>query len=462
MAARIDWPRWLGPLFMVFVAAPVGILAGYAPEMAILVAFGLAFVLIVFANLANGVALFTLLTFFELLPGLAGPALSFTKIAGLLLALAWLATLTTRGDARVDLMREHPFVVGILVLFIAWAGLSATWAESPGGAGEAVYRFALNAVLFLIVYTAIRTPDEVSNVLAAFVIGATGAALYGFLASGGASPYGEATRIEGLDQNANELASTLVAALVLAGGLGMATRSPLLRASAFGAAAFCMLGVFLTVSRAGLVSLGVAALAAVILSGRWRPMAISAAIVVCIGTIGYFIAVAPPEARERVTTAEGGTGREDLWAVAWRMVEDEPVHGIGAGNFQTVSIHYLIAPGALQRDDFIVTEPKVAHNVFLGTLAELGVVGLGLFLALIAALLALSLRAIRLFSQTDDVRMEILARAHLVALFGFMASLFFASDEYKKQLWLLLSLSPVMLAIAQARLAERRSAPETQ
>lgn len=456
MAARIDWPRWLGPLFMVFVAAPVGILAGYQPELAILVAFGLAFVLIVFADLANGVALFTLLTFFELLPGLAGPALSFTKLAGLLLAIAWLAVLTTRTDAKADLMRSHPTVVTLLIFFIAWAGLSATWAEDPGGAAQAVYRFSLNAILFLIVYTALRTPDHVIRVLGAFVIGATAAAAYGFVAGDGISPYGEAARISGADQNANELASTLVAALVLACGLALVTRSPLMRIAYFGAAAFCTLGVFLTVSRSGLVALFVAATAAVVFSGRWRPKAGALAVLAVIGTVFYFAALAPPEARERVTTAEGGTGREDLWTVAWRMVEDEPLHGVGAGNFQTASIHYLLAPGALRRDDFIVDTPKVAHNVFLGTLAELGVIGLGLFLALIATLLALSLRAIRLFERIGDVRMEIVARAHLVALFGFMASLFFASDEYKKQLWLLLSLAPVMLAIATAQFESRR------
>lgn len=450
MAARIDWPRWLGPLFMMFVAAPVGILAGYQPEMALLVAFGLAFVLIVFADLARGVALFTLLTFFELLPGLAGPALSFTKLAGLLLAMAWLATLAARPDAKADLMRTHPGVVTLLLLFISWAAISMSWAEAPSAAGEAVYRFSLNAVLFLIVYTALRTPDHVVRVLGAFVIGATAAAAYGFVAGDGISPYGEAARISGADQNANELASTLVAALVLACGLGLVSKSPVMRLAYFGAAGFCTLGVFLTVSRSGLVALFVAAAAAVVFSGRWRPKAASVAVMAVLATVFYFAALAPPEARERVTTSEGGTGREDLWTVAWRMVEQEPLHGVGAGNFQTASIHYLLAPGALRRDDFIVDTPKVAHNVFLGTLAELGVIGLGLFLALISTLLALSLRAIRIFERVGDVRMEIVARAHLVALFGFMASLFFASDEYKKQLWLLLSLAPVMLAVAMA------------
>ena len=46
--------------------------------------------------------------------------------------------------------------------------------------------------------------------------------------------------------------------------------------------------------------------------------------------------------------------------------------------------------------------------------------------------------------------MEILARANLVALIGLLAALFFSSDQYKKQLWLLLAMAPTLLAIAIA------------
>src|SRR4249919_2802597 len=105
MAARMDWTRWTWPLALALVAVPVGVLAGYKPELAIVFAFGLAFLLVVFANLANGVVLFTLIIFFETIPG---ASVSLTKVAGALLALAWLATLATRADARADFLRVHP------------------------------------------------------------------------------------------------------------------------------------------------------------------------------------------------------------------------------------------------------------------------------------------------------------------------------------------------------------------
>jgi O-antigen ligase len=343
------------------------------------------------------------------------------------------------------------------VMFLAWAGLSYAWSEHPGAAVDAVFRLSLNAILFLVVYTAIRTPRDATRVLAAFVIGACAAALVAVLTGTGPEAYGQAARISGESENANELASTLVASLALALGLAFAARrSPALRFAALSGATISMLGIVLTVSRSGLVSLGVAALAAIVLAGRWRPRVAVVSVLVALSTVVYFAALAPSSARERVTEIKGGTGREDIWTVAWRMVEANPVQGVGAGNFQTSSIHYLLEPGALTRSDFIVDTQKVTHNVYLGTLAELGIIGLALLLALILSLLACAFHAIRGFERIGDIQMEILARANLVALLGLLASLFFASDEYKKQLWLLLAMAPTMLAIARS---ERPASP---
>jgi O-antigen ligase len=449
MAANIDWTRWAWPAVLACVAAPVGILAGINPEMAIAAAIGLAFLLAVFADLANGVALFTFITFFETVPGITGGT-SITKVAGALLALAWLATLATRADAKSDFLRQHPMITGVLVLFLAWAGLSFAWSENPSGAVEATYRLALNALLLLIVYTAVRTRRDAIHVLIAFVVGACAAVAVGLASGSGPTPYGEAARFSSSSENANELASTLVATLVLALGLAyVARRSPALRIVALGAAAFAMFGIVLTVSRSGLIALGCAALAAVVLSGRWRPKALALAATVATVAVVYFAAFAPDVARERVTEVDSANGRQDIWKVAWRMVEDEPVRGVGAGNFQTASIHYLLVPGGLQRSDFIVDTQKVAHNVYLGTLAELGVVGLALLVAVILGLFSCGLQAARQFERNGDRDMEILARAILVALVGLLAALFFSSDAYKKQLWLLLALGPALLAIAR-------------
>jgi O-antigen ligase len=455
MAARIDWARWVWPAALACLAAPVGLIAGINPELAIAAAVGFVFLLTVFANLANGVALFTFITFFETIPG-DTEGTSVTKVAGALLALAWLATLATRADAKSDFLRQHPMITATLVLFLAWAGLSFAWSERPGAAVEAAYRLSLNAILFLIVFTAIRTERDVIRVMVAFVVGASAAIGVGMLAGTGPTPYGEAARVSGESENSNELASTLVASLALALGLALvARRSPALRLAGLAAAAFSMLGILLTVSRSGLIALAVAALAAVVFSGRWRPKVAALSGVVLLSVVVYFAAFAPDEARQRVTEIDEGHGRQDIWKVAWRMAEDNPVKGVGAGNFRTSSIHYLIVPGRLRRSDFIADTQKVAHNVYLGTLAELGVIGLALLIVLILALLGCGIKAIRQFERNGDLSMEILARALLVALCGLLASLFFSSDEYKKQLWLLLAMAPAMLAIAQIKAPRR-------
>ena len=185
-------------------------------------------------------------------------------------------------------------------------------------------------------------------------------------------------------------------------------------------------------------------------AGRWRgpcsPLRWRSAC--CHGRL--LRAFAPAEARERVTKLEGGTGRADIWKVGWRMVEDEPLRGIGAGNFPNTSVHYLLEPGALVRDDFIVDKPKVAHNTYLEVLAELGVVGLALFLGVHPVLAGLRRRAPRDFAErSGDSQMEILSRAMFVALVGLLAADFFGSRQYSKQLWLLMALCPVMLELSR-------------
>ena len=124
------------------------------------------------------------------------------------------------------------------------------------------------------------------------------------------------------------------------------------------------------------------------------------------------------------------------------MVEAEPLHGIGAGNFANTSVHYLLQPGALMRSDFIVDTPKVAHNMYLEVLAELGIVGAALFATILLFSLVCTFKAIRGFERSGDRGMEILSRALFIALVALLASDVFGSRQFNKQLWLLLSLGP--------------------
>src|SRR5918995_1476809 len=298
----------------------------------------------------------------------------------LVLVLSWF-TLITAGerDQRERIFSPAGFLF-VLICFVAWAAVSAVWAEDSGAAIDSATRYLPNAMLFLIVFAGVRTREQLLWVVGSLVAGAVVAAVYGMVAG---APADDSGRV-GIG-NANETAASLVAGGTLAAALAFAlSGKPVLRLLTTIAVPLCVFAVFLTLSRGGLVALAASLLAAVFMAGRRRGVVLSLALTAVVAAVGYFRAFASLEARDRILEVEGGTGRTDIWTVGWRMVEDEPLRGVGAGNFPIASIHYLLEPGALLRDDFIVDNPKVAHNTYLNVLAELGVVGLGLFMAVIA------------------------------------------------------------------------------
>jgi O-antigen ligase len=192
-------------------------------------------------------------------------------------------------------------------------------------------------------------------------------------------------------------------------------------------------------------------IASVFVAGRYRPAILSVMAVVGLFGVGYFVALAPQASKDRITKLDGGTSRTDIWRIGGRMVSAHPVRGVGSGNFQLSSVHYLLKnPGAV-RYDYFVDHPKVAHNTYLHVLAELGLVGLALFLSIIGFAVVCAFRAAQLFTRRGDRDMELLTRGLLLAMIGLLSADFFISAQYSKQLWLLLGLGPVMLMIAKTR-----------
>ena len=119
MAAAARPPiTWLAGLLAVGLFVVVGFIAGAEPKFGIVAALAIVYALIVFTNLA---AALTVLVDRRLrrVDAAAGPALSATKIAGLLLALGWLARVATdAGDRRAVLFSAHPTLSYLLALFV--------------------------------------------------------------------------------------------------------------------------------------------------------------------------------------------------------------------------------------------------------------------------------------------------------------------------------------------------------
>lgn len=449
MTARLDWSRWLGTLLLALVAAPIGLLAGLKPAFAIVAALGTGFVVLAFTDLAAGLAVFAFIGFVQVLP-VDGVA----KAAGLLLTLSWFALVTTRPRMELEFLTAHPYMSAALAAFIGWSLLSTTWATDTSAAIDSTVRYALNVVLFLIIFTAIRSPRELGWMMLAFVAGVAIATVHGIL-----SPPANPALMGRLGSNTldpNELAAVLVSGIALSVGvMVLYRRTPLIQVAAAMIAVFALVGVWLTVSRGGLIALAVAVVAAVLLAGRWRPMALMFACLLAFVTYAYFTAVASPATRERITSPTRGQtvieeGRTTIWQVAWRAFEANPVEGVGAGNFQEASIHYLLRPGTLARSDQIIgDQPKVVHNSYLGEAAELGAVGFLLFALIVGFSLLSMIRASRIYRRAGNHRMQAVSLSVAVALIGNLAALFFISGEYSRGLWLLLGLGPAILAMAK-------------
>lgn len=450
-ARRIPLPDNLGwATMLVGLAGAIGLLAGVKPVFAIATALGCGFVVLVFTNLAAGLSVFAFLSFLEVLN--VGHAVSIGKVAGLLLFIAWLAVVATRPEAKGDFLRVHPMMAMVLGLFIAWVAVSAVWAVAPGAAFTSLSRYALNAILFLIVFTAIRNRSQTMLLIAGLLAGAVGASVYGLLSP----PSVYAGRLSGASLDPNELASVLVAGIALSAALVANLRErPGLRLMAFGAGVLCTIGTFLTASRGGLIALAAMLVAAILFSGRWRPHVIVGAVMIALVTVFYFTAVASPSEKQRIQLATQGQsklkeGRTTTWAIAERIVRANPVAGVGAGNFRSTSRDYLLQPGLIGRSDLVIDTPLVVHNTYLEIAAELGIVGLALFGTIVVFSLGSALRAAKNFAAIGDRGGEALARSLAIALVGALVADFFISQEYNKQLWLLLGLGPAILSISRS------------
>jgi len=459
VAARLEPIRWAPSALVLAAAMPIGVLAGLDPRLAVFAVLGLAFATAMFVDLAIGVVLLLIVVFAETTP-LAGPVLSFTKVAGLLLALAWFARVAIQPDGKERLIfAAHPVLTYVLILFLAWTTVSTVWAQESGAALTQASRFALVAVLYVIVYTAVRGRRQAFWVIGGFVAGAAGTAAYGLVLRPEADV--GTGRLVSTVQDPNFLAATLVAGFVLAlAGFLAARGQPALRLATASAATLCLMAFLLTGSRGGVIAFGVALLAAVLVADRGRGKVLLAVAGILFVAVGYFTVYAPDDVRERILGATQGEAQQDegrftIWTVGWRMFEDNSVSGVGAGNFEHRSVEYIFQPGTVFQSDRVIDNPGYAHNTYLGPLAELGVIGFVLFAAFLAVSAGCALAAVKAFKRSGDWQMEILARGLVVALAGVLAADFFVSAEYNKFTWLLLGLGPALLGVARSEQHDR-------
>ena len=441
-------------LFAAVVAVAVfgGALAATRPAFAVLAIAGVALAALLLWNLRVAVVVFIALQFFAVIP-IGEGQLSLVKAAGALIVITWIVTLVNpreREAARAILDDSGPVVLA-LAAFLALGAASAVWAADAGAVIFDLQRFTLNAILMLVVFAAAMTIRDARVIAGAIALSGAAAVVGGMLF---AVQGGKAGRFVGTVGEANELAVQLIPPAFLAIALAFTARSGRHRALFATAAALAVAGIVLSLSRGGALALVAALVVFVVFGGRWRGRALRASLAMAAVALSAFLLLAPAEERTRLLEAGGrdtSSGRSDLWTVGLRAFADDPIVGAGLGNFRTVAPDFVLEPGQLLRTELIIDSPTLAHNVYLGLAVELGLVGLLLFLAVAGGALFAAAAAARRFATLHEPGAEIVARATVAAIAGYLVAATFISLQFQNMLWIMLGLALALHTIARRR-----------
>jgi tetratricopeptide (TPR) repeat protein/O-antigen ligase len=344
----------------------------------------------------------------------------------------------------------------LVIADVAWAGVSITYAHYRFAAVSEFGRLVAHLGLFLLTIACLRTIPQVRRTVAAACLASLAVSAYAFAQASGhdfqqwrsVAP----GRVFSFLANPTYLGGYIILLMPIAIAAGWPqgragessderpTRSwPGYLASALylGAALLMLVSLYLSYTLSGFIGLGLGAAIAFLLvlfrGGRKAariaiPGGLAAAI--ALGLLGLFAYRHMPEnQRERVRAVlhlRDPYARERglHWRTAEGLFRESPVVGNGYGDFRVEALArmaaewYQQAPG--RRTGMLV--PNYAHNEYLQVLADLGLVGGVLFVAMLASAYLL---AVWVFLRTDDALWRRLALGMVVAFTAFFFQNFY-------------------------------------
>lgn len=345
--------------------------------------------------------------------------------------------------------------------YAGWALASALWTESLKGSQFLLQSLAI-ALVFLLAFAALlNTERELRVVL--YVIGliATLMGTLSVIAFGGnlTIPHVELLqdgRSQGGVGDPDFFAAMQLVAAPLILVLASEAKGRYLRLGLYGALLAVLASVFTSLSRGGFLAVVVLAVLLIVSNPehifRSRGEKAAAILVIALGLTFFF---SRPFIRAEVVNRaetiyapktkedETGSGRTNIWKAAIKTAGENPVLGIGFGSFIYVSEELILnTPGV----DLAVYGDRgegsnyMAHNTYLGSAAELGLMGLALLLGvLVSTGLMLRRTATRAFAVGKPFTGRV-AHALLLGLVSWAVTSLFLSAETARMTWIIVGL----------------------
>ena len=375
--------------------------------------------------------------------------------------------------------RRPVVVTPVLPLFLLFLGalfLSGTLSREPDVVREAIDIYLTEGLLlYLLVSNAVRTTRMLTMVVwtliaAASMLGAL--SIVQELTHTYENNYGGFAQVDRLDVGGNfniapdaeekELRPRLggplgsenryaqILAVIFPFALIRAFRDPRRRFRLFGAGASVLIagGVILSFSRGAAVALAATIVLMVLFRElKFRHVALALAALTAVVLVAfphYLIRIGSLEKITSLSAAETTTdgpdsaivGRQTENLAAWNTFLDHPLVGVGPGAyFHEYSREYANRLGVryLESD-------RRGHSLYLEMAADLGMIGLGAFAAMVGAALLLLRRAMRYWRRLDPER-AILASSLFFGLVAYLATAAFLHLSYQRYFWILLALA---------------------
>jgi hypothetical protein len=449
------WPdRAPSALLITSAAALAAVATGTALAAKVAVGLGLVvgllYVFLALRNLPMAIALWILTIFLRTV------STHGANEAGLFILFAWLGMLASARWAVTERIRARGGAILMVVALITWVLLSMAWAPMSDVGSGVFFAWLVAGAIVVVGLTTFRTTSHLRLLAVAFVAGAVAsvaiAISHGIPHVTSTSDAAYKLRAAGGSGDPDTLAAGIIPAIALAGGLAVGTRRWVVRLVLAGSAILLAIGFAATQSRGGFIAVLVASVASLVLA-RHERRTIALFLTVGVAACGVYFA-ANPAAWARIThLGGGGTGRNEIWRVAWTMWKDHPVAGVGIEGFPQREPEYLsrivLRGGQMQYAKLIAEQPHVVHNAYLELLTENGVIGLALFLGVVLAALRAALRAANVFERAGDRASAALSRSVFVATLAFLITSFFLSAEFNPQLWVLLAFGLALLCVAE-------------
>lgn len=379
---------------------------------------------------------------FEQITALSGN-LSIVKFLSAITLISWIIKLVQTRSTFTDLIDK---VNVALILFFAFATLSLAQSRDFNTALGRLITLGLLIILYFIITDLASEKKTLKKTMLILVVSGTLAAIFPL----GQFLLGGATRAAGIYAEPSHSAVNLLAIIPIA--VAFLSQSHGKRRLFFWASVFILIGgVLATLSRGTFVGLFVMIL---LLAGskltdkRLRIILITFLVIALLS----FPFVQQSSARFSLDgiKSDRGAGRLDLWYVGESIFADHWLLGIGLAGFPNTYVKYAThVPWILQRR--IV--PVVAHNLFIETAIETGLLGFAFFLGFIVLALRSQRQALRAYLANRKIAEATLASMVGISFFSFLVASLFLSTIYLKILWVLLGL---MTATRQLRLDDAK------